>query len=76
MTHPTEREKQIIALVLKGYSNPEIAAELGIVTSTVKARLRSVFLRLGIYDGAKRVKLAAMIYREELRCETSKAQTI
>jgi DNA-binding NarL/FixJ family response regulator len=42
------REKQILALVVMGFSNAEIAQKLFIAESTVKSHLSSAFARLGV----------------------------
>jgi len=44
----TTREKQIMALVVIGFSNREIADQLFIAESTVKSHLFSAFRRLGV----------------------------
>jgi DNA-binding NarL/FixJ family response regulator len=44
----TTREKQILALVVMGFSNREIADQLFIAESTVKSHLFSAFRRLGV----------------------------
>ena len=42
------REKQILALVVMGLSNAEIASKLFVTESTVKSHLSSAFARLGV----------------------------
>lgn len=42
------REKQILALVVMGLSNAEIASTLFVTESTVKSHLSSAFARLGV----------------------------
>jgi DNA-binding NarL/FixJ family response regulator len=54
----TQRDGQILKLLLQGCSNKEIAVELNISPRTVKQHLRSLFQRAGIEGGRKRVKLA------------------
>jgi len=44
----TTREKQILALVVLGFSNREIADQLFVAESTVKSHLFSAFRRLGV----------------------------
>jgi DNA-binding NarL/FixJ family response regulator len=44
----TTREKQIVALVVMGLSNREIADQMFIAESTVKSHLFSAFRRLGV----------------------------
>ena len=42
------REKQILAMVVMGFTNQEIANKLFVVESTVKSHLSSVFHKLGV----------------------------
>jgi len=44
----TTREKQILALVVLGFTNREIADQLFVAESTVKSHLFSAFRRLGV----------------------------
>ena len=44
----TRREKQILALVIAGLTNAEIAAKLYLAESTVKSHLSSAFSKLGV----------------------------
>ncbi len=56
---------------MQGCSNKEIAAQLNISSRTVKQHLRTLFLRAGIRDGRKRVKLAtAMLVKERMNHAT------
>jgi DNA-binding NarL/FixJ family response regulator len=57
---PTARESQVLELLANGYSNAQIAAQLGISERTVKFHLSSLFARLG----AKRRTQAIAIARE------------
>ena len=59
------RDRQIIDLLLQGCDNREIAKELNIARRTVKAHFNRLFLRFGIADGIKRVKLAILLYRRQ-----------
>lgn len=63
------REAQIVELLLQGCDNAEIAKELHMARRTVKSHFNRLYLRFGITDGIKRVKLATMFYRRE-SCET------
>jgi two-component system nitrate/nitrite response regulator NarL len=42
------RECEVLALVVSGYSNPEIADELCITRNTVKNHMRSILSKLGV----------------------------
>jgi DNA-binding NarL/FixJ family response regulator len=64
-----QRERQVIDLLLQGCDNSEIARDLHIAERTVKAHFNRLFLRFGIKDGIKRVKLATMLYRRQLWLE-------
>jgi DNA-binding NarL/FixJ family response regulator len=51
------REKQIMGMVVMGFSNPEIAAKLHISQSTVKSHLYSAFTTLGVSTRKEAVAL-------------------
>jgi len=59
------REQQIVALLLDACDNDEIAKELGMARRTVKAHFNRLYLRYGINDGIKRVRLAVLMYRRQ-----------
>jgi DNA-binding NarL/FixJ family response regulator len=61
----TQRDSEVLKLLMQGCSNKEIAAQLGISPRTVKQHLRTLFLRAGIRDGRKRVKLATAMFAKE-----------
>jgi DNA-binding NarL/FixJ family response regulator len=61
----TPRDQQVLRLLVQGCSNKEIASQLNISPRTVKQHLRTLFLRAGIKDGRKRVKLATAIFQKE-----------
>ena len=60
------RQRQIVALLLQGCDNPEIARQLNMAQRTVKEHLKRLFLGFGITDGVKRVKLATLLYRRQV----------
>jgi len=61
----TNRDQQVLKLLVQGCSNKEIAAELSISPRTVKQHLRTLFLRAGIKQGRKRVILATAVFEKE-----------
>ena len=63
----TQRDGQVLKLLVQGCSNKEIAAQLKISPRTVKQHLRTLFLRAGIRSGRKRVRLATAVFVKEQR---------
>ena len=63
----TRRDEQVLGLLVEGCSNKEIAEQLNISPRTVKQHLRTLFLRAGITEGRKRVKLATAVFQREQR---------
>ena len=61
----TPRDGAVLRLLAQGCSNKEIAEHLNISPRTVKQHLRTLFLRAGITDGRKRVKLATAMFEKE-----------
>jgi DNA-binding NarL/FixJ family response regulator len=61
----TPRNQQVLNLLVQGCSNKEIGGQLNISPHTVKQHLRTLFLRAGIFDGPKRVKLARYVHDGE-----------
>ena len=46
----TSREMEVLNLIVKGFSNKEIAAALGITEGTVKIHVNNIFSKLGVSD--------------------------
>jgi DNA-binding CsgD family transcriptional regulator len=44
----TSREMQVIALIVAGYTNKDLARELGISENTAKHHLTNIFDKLGV----------------------------
>jgi DNA-binding NarL/FixJ family response regulator len=61
----TPREQQVLHLLTQGLSNKEIGGELNISLRTVKQHMRTLFLRTGIREGGKRVKLARYAHEDK-----------
>jgi len=60
----TPRDREVLDLLVQGCSNKEIAGQLKISPRTVKQHLRTLFLRAGIKEGRKRVKLATAMFEK------------
>jgi len=54
----TERETEVLAHVLRGSLNKQVAAELGIAESTVKAHRTNITTKLGVHSVAEIARLA------------------
>jgi DNA-binding NarL/FixJ family response regulator len=61
----TSRDQQVLDLLVQGCSNKEIGCQLQISPRTVKQHLRMLFVRAGIREGVKRVKLAGYAHEDE-----------
>jgi two-component system NarL family response regulator len=54
----TAREQQVLALVVAGASNAQIARKLGIAGGTVKKHISSIFAKLGVAQRTEAVAVA------------------
>jgi DNA-binding NarL/FixJ family response regulator len=57
----TQRQKDVLRLILKGYNNERIAAELAISPATVKQHAHAIFTALGVSTRAEAVIAAARL---------------
>jgi DNA-binding NarL/FixJ family response regulator len=48
----SEREKEILALVAEGLTNPQVAERLYLSSRTVGQHLRSIYRKLGVHSRA------------------------
>lgn len=46
----TDREYEVLKLIIEGYSNSEIAKKLYISTHTIKAHIASIYEKTGIHS--------------------------
>jgi DNA-binding NarL/FixJ family response regulator len=51
----TQREMEVLELLVKGRSNKEIGDRLGVTEAAVKFRLKGLFLKLGVQDRTEAV---------------------
>jgi NarL family two-component system response regulator LiaR len=54
----TRRELEVLGLLVKGYSNPDIADRLVVSRATVKAHVSSILSKLGVPNRAEVISLA------------------
>ncbi len=62
----TERDRSVLAMLIQGSSNKEIAAELSISESAVKSSLQQLFAKAGVRTRSQLVRVALEDYRGEL----------
>lgn len=57
--HLTERERQVLCLIVEGKSNKEIALELGISPKTVSVHRTNLMLKLNVQNTVELIRYAA-----------------
>ena len=67
----SERERELLGLMAKGYSNAGIATALFLSPKTVETHVRSIFMKLGLppEGGAHRRVVAVLMYLAATRPE-------
>jgi NarL family two-component system response regulator LiaR len=54
----TAREREVLALIVEGLSNPEIAERLVVTRSTAKAHVSNILSKLGVSNRAEAIRVA------------------
>ena len=57
----TEREVEVLQLVVRGLSNKAAAQAIGRMDETVKIHLRNIFAKLGVADRTEAVTVTASV---------------
>lgn len=68
----TPKELRIVALIVQGYRNKEIAAQLGTTEQVIKNYLRNVYDKIGVSD---RLELALFTLHHRILAEAAAATT-
>jgi DNA-binding NarL/FixJ family response regulator len=66
----TPKELRIVALIVQGYKNKEIASELGTTEQVIKNYLRNVYDKIGVSD---RLELALFTIHHRILAEAAAA---
>lgn len=56
----TEREKEVLAYICKGYTSQEIAEKLFVTIYTIKAHTASILRKLGVKNRTQAVRVATL----------------
>ena len=62
----TERDKHVLRMLLEGNSNKEIATELNLSESAIKAALQQLFAKTGVRSRSQLVRVALEKLRDEI----------
>jgi len=62
----TQRERQVLSYVLEGLANKEIAAQIGVSESSIKATLQQLFSKTAVRTRGQLVRIALEQYRNQL----------
>jgi two-component system, NarL family, nitrate/nitrite response regulator NarL len=63
----TQRERQVLSHLFEGLGNKEIAAEIGVSESSVKATLQQLFAKTGVRTRSQLVRIALEQYNNKSR---------
>ncbi|TXT32892.1 MAG: LuxR family two component transcriptional regulator [Chitinophagaceae bacterium] len=61
----TEREKQVLFFLCKGFLNKEICSELGVTIDTVKKHNKQIFKKLGVRNRTEAIILATTFHQKK-----------
>lgn len=56
----TQREEEVLNLLLKGYSNTQIAKMLSVSVHTIKAHVESIYRKFGVHSKVQAAIFAVM----------------
>jgi DNA-binding NarL/FixJ family response regulator len=54
----TPREHEVLKWIVRGYSNSQIAHEMGVVVETVKSHVKNILMKLGVESRSQAVALS------------------
>lgn len=66
----TNRENEVLQLLVKGYSNAEIARQLFLSVSTIKTHVSNLFVKLEVTSRVKAIEKAKVLKIIEAECRT------
>jgi DNA-binding NarL/FixJ family response regulator len=58
LSHLSNRELEVLALVAKGLSNKEIGVQLNVVEGTIKVHLKNILSKLSVNDRTQAILVA------------------
>jgi DNA-binding NarL/FixJ family response regulator len=61
----TQRERQVLSLVFEGLANKEIAEQIGVSPSSVKATLQQLFSKTGVRTRSQLVRIALEHHKDQ-----------
>ncbi len=62
----TQRERQVLSFVYEGLANKEIAEQIGVSESSVKATLQQLFSKTGVHTRSQLVRITLEQYKDQL----------
>ncbi len=62
----TQRERQVLSFVFEGLANKEIAEQIGVSESSVKATLQQLFSKTGVHTRSQLVRITLEQFKDQL----------